>query len=111
MARVHRVFIWVASGIILLLAALVLAVLLFDWNRLRPIINEKASEALDRPFAIEGTCRWTGAATQAHPGGAAGSPGRSLPPSSCAWATRTGLRGIPLSVCSAPKCKCHCSRY
>src|SRR5690606_28624117 len=54
MARVHRVFIWVASGIILLLAALVLAVLLFDWNRLRPIINEKASEALDRPFAIEG---------------------------------------------------------
>ena len=41
MARVHRVFIWVASGIILLLA-LVLAVLLFDWNRLRPIINEKA---------------------------------------------------------------------
>lgn len=54
MARVHRVFTWVASGIILLLAALVLAVLLFDWNRLRPIINEKASEALDRPFAIEG---------------------------------------------------------
>lgn len=54
MARVHRVFIWVASGIILLLAALVLAAVLFDWNRLRPIINEKASEALDRPFAIEG---------------------------------------------------------
>lgn len=54
MARVHRVFIWVASGIILLLAALVLATVLFDWNRLRPIINEKASEALDRPFAIEG---------------------------------------------------------
>src|SRR5690606_41753371 len=40
MARVHRVFICVASGIILLLAALVLAVLLFDWHRHTPIIND-----------------------------------------------------------------------
>lgn len=54
MTRVSRLFVWILSGFILLIAALVLFLLLFDWNLLKPTINERVSMALDRPFAIEG---------------------------------------------------------
>lgn len=55
MTRVVRGFlIWIPAALALLVAALVLFLLLFDWNLLRPTINERVSEALDRPFAIEG---------------------------------------------------------
>src|SRR3954470_18263395 len=38
----------------------VIFVATFDWNRARPWLNEKASDALDRPFAIRGdlTVEW-----------------------------------------------------
>ena len=55
MTRVVRGFlIWVPAVLALLLAALVVFLLLFDWNMLKPTINERVSEALDRPFVIEG---------------------------------------------------------
>src|SRR5690554_5648907 len=55
MTRVVRGFlIWVPAALALLVAALLLFLLLFDWNLLRPTINERVSTALDRPFAIEG---------------------------------------------------------
>lgn len=54
MARVGDFFIWILTGLVLLMAALVLFLVLFDWNLLKPTINERVSEALDRPFAIEG---------------------------------------------------------
>lgn len=54
MARVRRFFLWVVGAMVLLLAALVLFLWLFNWNLLKPTINEQVSAALDRPFAIEG---------------------------------------------------------
>lgn len=55
MTRVVRGFlIWIPAVLGLLLAALVVFVLLFDWNMLKPTISERVSEALDRPFSIEG---------------------------------------------------------
>lgn len=47
----------------ILVAILVIAVIFiatFDWNRARPWLDEKASDALDRPFAIRGdlTVQW-----------------------------------------------------
>ncbi|WP_043308877.1 AsmA family protein [Pseudomonas sp. ML96] len=39
---------------LLVVAGLWLFLVLFDWNLLRPTINEKVSAALNRPFAIEG---------------------------------------------------------
>ncbi len=42
---------------LLLVAALMLFLVLFDWNRARPLINEQVSAALHRPFAIEGDLR------------------------------------------------------
>jgi len=37
-----------------LLAILVIVIATFDWNRAKPLLNEKVSEALHRPFAING---------------------------------------------------------
>ena len=55
MTRAFRFFlIWIPAALALLVAALVLFLLLFDWNKLKPTINERVSAALDRPFAIEG---------------------------------------------------------
>lgn len=54
MTRARSVLIWLLSALALLVAALVLFLLLFDWNLLKPTINERVSAALDRPFAIEG---------------------------------------------------------
>jgi uncharacterized protein involved in outer membrane biogenesis len=43
------------SGVVLaLIAVLVIAFLLFDWNMLRPYINRKVSESTGRDFAIQG---------------------------------------------------------
>jgi hypothetical protein len=42
---------------LLMVAALLLFLQLFDWNRARPLINEQVSAALNRPFAIEGDLR------------------------------------------------------
>ncbi|WP_277373852.1 AsmA family protein [Pseudomonas sp. AA-38] len=57
MPFVRRFVAWVFALSLLALAALMLFLVLFDWNRARPLINEQVSAALDRPFAIEGDLR------------------------------------------------------
>ena len=52
--RTGRIFAWVLAILAVLIAALVVFILTFDWNRARPYINDKVSEAIGRPFAIEG---------------------------------------------------------
>ena len=54
MARVRRFFLWLVGVLVLLVVALALFLWLFNWNVLKPTINEQVSAALDRPFAIEG---------------------------------------------------------
>lgn len=54
MKRAARVIAWVAAGLIGLVVLAVVFVALFDWNHLRPWVGEKASDALQRPVAIEG---------------------------------------------------------
>jgi len=48
----------------LLVAIVVITVALFNWNMLKPTINEKVSEAIGRPFSINGdlTVKWRGPA-------------------------------------------------
>ncbi|MBM7061272.1 AsmA family protein [Pseudomonas sp. UL073] len=57
---VRRIFGWGSAVLVLLLAMLVIAIATFDWNRIKPTLNEKVSAALDRPFAIDGdlSVRW-----------------------------------------------------
>ncbi|KAF1071728.1 MAG: hypothetical protein GAK45_00434 [Pseudomonas citronellolis] len=54
MTRGRKICLWIFALLIALLAALVVFVATFDWNRARPLINEKVSAAIGRPFAING---------------------------------------------------------
>ena len=49
MTRTRKVAIGVFAVIGVAIAALVAVVALFDWNRARPMINERVSAAIGRP--------------------------------------------------------------
>jgi uncharacterized protein involved in outer membrane biogenesis len=54
MTRSRKIFAWTGAVLFLILAVLVIVIATFDWNRIKPTLNEKVSEALHRPFAING---------------------------------------------------------
>lgn len=54
MKRSRKVLAWVAGALLAFIVVLILVVALFDWNRLKPFINDKVSQAIGRPFAING---------------------------------------------------------
>jgi len=60
MTRPARILVWTFATLASLLAILVVVIATFDWNRVKPLLNEKVSEALHRPFAINGnlTVHW-----------------------------------------------------
>ncbi|WP_322030035.1 AsmA family protein [Paraburkholderia sp. J76] len=49
-----RIIAWLVAVVVVLIVVLVVFILTFDWNRAKPYVNEKVSEAIGRPFAIEG---------------------------------------------------------
>lgn len=51
---IGRLVAWLAVVLLMLVTAFTLVILTFDWNRARPYINGAVSEAIGRPFAIEG---------------------------------------------------------
>jgi len=48
MTRTGKVVSWVVGIIVILLIAIVIFISLFDWNRLKPTINQKVSAVLIR---------------------------------------------------------------
>ncbi len=54
MTRPTRILVWTLTTLLTLLAILVVVIATFDWNRVKPLLNEKVSAALHRPFAING---------------------------------------------------------
>ncbi|WP_213879557.1 AsmA family protein [Pseudomonas sp. dw_358] len=54
MTRPRKILLWVVAIFLVLVAALVIVIATFDWNRVKPTLNAKVSEALHRPFAING---------------------------------------------------------
>ncbi|MGE8406501.1 MAG: AsmA family protein [Pseudomonas sp.] len=54
MTRPAKIITWTLASLLLVLALLVIFIVTFDWNRARPFLNDKVSEALHRPFAING---------------------------------------------------------
>jgi len=54
MRRGRKILAWVVAIFVVLIVAIILFIAFFDWNRLKPTINEKVSEAIGRPFAING---------------------------------------------------------
>jgi len=66
--RIGKIIAWLVAVVALLIAALALFIVTFDWNRARPYVNDKVSQAIGRSFAIEGDLKvgWR------HPAGEAG---------------------------------------
>lgn len=54
MTRGGKIAAWTVAVLVALVAILIVVIATFDWNRVRPTINEKVSAALHRPFAING---------------------------------------------------------
>ena len=54
MTRPAKIITWTLASLLLVLVLLVIFIATFDWNRAKPFLNEKVSEALHRPFAING---------------------------------------------------------
>ncbi|MBV4460580.1 AsmA family protein [Pseudomonas sp. COR58] len=54
MTRTQKIVTWTFATLVLLLAVLVLIIVFFDWNRIKPPLNAKVSEELHRTFAING---------------------------------------------------------
>ncbi|CAM3706685.1 hypothetical protein BS639_16340 [Rouxiella silvae] len=54
MTRTGKALSWTAGIVVILIVAIIIFVALFDWNRLKPTINQKVSAELNRPFAIRG---------------------------------------------------------
>lgn len=52
--KIVRISLWLMLGVISLVAIFVVIVLNMDWNRAKPWLNERTSEALGRPFSIRG---------------------------------------------------------
>lgn len=54
MSRTRKILSWVVGIFLLLVVVIVVIIATFDWNRLKPTINQKVSAELNRPFAIRG---------------------------------------------------------
>lgn len=54
MTKTGKIISAVAGIFLLLIVILIIVIATFDWNRLKPTINEKVSTELNRPFAIRG---------------------------------------------------------
>lgn len=54
MTRTKKIVTGLLALFLVIVVVLVIVIATFDWNRLKPTINEKASDALGRPFAING---------------------------------------------------------
>ncbi|HZZ09824.1 MAG TPA: AsmA family protein [Paraburkholderia sp.] len=52
--RIGKIIAWLLAIIIILIVALTIFILTFDWNRARPWVNDKVTQAIGRPFAING---------------------------------------------------------
>ncbi|MGF6899591.1 AsmA family protein [Paraburkholderia sp. GAS348] len=52
--RLGKIIAWLVAIIVILIVALTIFILTFDWNRARPYINDKVTQAIGRPFAING---------------------------------------------------------
>ncbi|MCI1006852.1 AsmA family protein [Herbaspirillum sp. C7C8] len=54
MPRLTRLLLWLLASLLLVIAAAVIFLLTFDWNRAKPWINARVSAATGRAFAIDG---------------------------------------------------------
>jgi hypothetical protein len=87
----------------LLIVVVAIIIATFDWNRLKPTINQKVSTELNRPFAIRGDLGVVWERQKEETGWRSWIPGRTFTPTTSFSATRRISRTSPWSTCRALK--------
>ncbi|TCV97586.1 hypothetical protein EC912_101603 [Luteibacter rhizovicinus] len=61
MKRGSKILAWMIGIVLAMIVIAILIVAFFDWNRLKPTINDKVSQAIGRPFSINGdiSAQWS----------------------------------------------------
>ena len=54
MTKAGKITAVITGTFLLLIVVVIVLIATFDWNRLKPTINQKVSTELNRPFAIRG---------------------------------------------------------
>ena len=54
MSKAGKITAAISGAFLLLIVVAIILIATFDWNRLKPTINQKVSAELNRPFAIRG---------------------------------------------------------
>lgn len=88
MTRTGKVFSWLGGIVLLAIVALAIFIATFDWNRLKPTINDKVSAELRRPFAIRGDLGVDWSRNRDEAAGVHGCHGRIFTLKTCGWVTR-----------------------
>ena len=52
--KIGKIIAWIVAVLVVLIAILVIVFLTFDWNRARPWVDDKVSQAIGRQFQITG---------------------------------------------------------
>lgn len=101
MTRGRKIFAWTVGILLLLLAVLIIIIATFDWNRLKPTINEKVSAELHRPFAINGNLAVLWRREPDEGVGVPGCRGRTCRRRTSHWATPNGRKTLKWSPSNA----------
>ncbi|MGK6933395.1 AsmA family protein [Klebsiella quasipneumoniae] len=88
MSRTRKTLVIITGTILLLIVLFFIVLATFDWNRLKPTINQKVSAELNRPFAIRGDLGVVWERQPEERAGAAGSRGPMCTRKISCWATR-----------------------
>lgn len=78
MTRTGKVISWVVGVIIILLIAIVIFIAMFDWNRLKPTINQKSVQNLTALSPSVAIWASTGRVIKMKRAGVRGCPGRTF---------------------------------
>ncbi|HYE40204.1 MAG TPA: AsmA family protein, partial [Ramlibacter sp.] len=70
MSRPLKIALWSAAVLAAIPLIAIVFLLTFDWNRARPWLNARVSEAIERPFAINGdlSVQWEQPSARMRPG-------------------------------------------
>ncbi|XPE54399.1 AsmA family protein [Shigella flexneri] len=72
MSKAGKITAAISGAFLLLIVVAIILIATFDWNRLKPTINQKVSAQLNRPFAIRPYPGWCGSGKNKKLAGAAG---------------------------------------
>lgn len=76
MTKAGKITAAITGTFLLLIVIVIVLIATFDWNRLKPTINQKVSTELNRPFAIRGDLGVVWERQNRRPAGEAGYRGR-----------------------------------